>query len=102
MKNIKSKISIVIIVSTLFFTSCEKSDNYIAIGNDEIHLFIWRAMNNYYLWQPNVPDLSDTRFTNIGQLYSEYSNFSSPRNVFESLRYQPGVLLRQLLFRALV
>ena len=93
-KNIKSKISIVIIVSTLFFASCEKSDNYMATGNDEIHLFIWRAMNNYYLWQPNVPDLSDTRFTNIGQLYSEYSNFSSPRDVFESLRYQPGVVDR--------
>ncbi|MDA8731008.1 S41 family peptidase [Flavobacteriaceae bacterium] len=93
-KNIKSKISIVIIVSTLFFASCEKSDNYMATGNDEIHLFIWRAMNNYYLWQPNVPDLSDTRFTNIGQLYSEYSNFSSPRDVFESLLYQPGVVDR--------
>ena len=51
-------------------------------------------MNNYYLWQPSVPDLSDTRFTNIGQLYSEYSNFTSPRDVFESLRYQPGVVDR--------
>ena len=51
-------------------------------------------MNNYYLWQPNVPDLSDTRFTNIGQLYSEYSNFTSPRDVFESLRYQPGIVDR--------
>ena len=51
-------------------------------------------MNNYYLWQPNVSDLSDTRFTNIGQLYSEYSSFTSPRDVFESLRYQPGVVDR--------
>ena len=65
-----------------------------ASENDEIHLFIWRAMNNYYLWQQNVPDLSDTRFTNIGQLYAEYSNFSSPRDLFESLRYQPGVIDR--------
>ena len=63
-------------------------------GNDEINLFIWRAMNTYYLWQPDVPDLSDTRFTNIGQLYSAYSNFSSPRDVFESLRYQPSVIDR--------
>jgi C-terminal processing protease CtpA/Prc len=65
-----------------------------ASENDEIHLFIWRAMNNYYLWQQNVPDLSDTRFTNISQLYAEYSNFSSPRDLFESLRYQPGVIDR--------
>ena len=81
-------------MSFTFYTSCEKSDNYMASENDEIHLFIWRAMNNYYLWQQNVPDLSDTRFTNIGQLYAEYSNFSSPRDLFESLRYQPGVIDR--------
>ena len=94
MKNIKFTYIVLILVSLTFFTSCEKSDNYMASENDEIHLFIWRAMNNYYLWQQNVPDLSDTRFTNIGQLYAEYSNFSSPRDLFESLRYQPGVIDR--------
>ena len=88
MKNIK--FILLIIVCITLFTSCEKSDNFTASGNDEIHLFIWRAMNNYYLWQPNVPDLSDTRFTNIGQLYSEYSNFTSPRDVFESLLNKPA------------
>ena len=94
MKNIKFTYVVLLLVSLTFFTSCEKSDNYMASENDEIHLFIWRAMNNYYLWQQNVPDLSDTRFTNIGQLYAEYSNFSSPRDLFESLRYQPGVIDR--------
>ncbi len=94
MKNIKFTYVVLLLVSLIFFTSCEKSDNYMASENDEIHLFIWRAMNNYYLWQQNVPDLSDTRFTNISQLYAEYSNFSSPRDLFESLRYQPGVIDR--------
>ena len=94
MKNSKYTSIVLLLVTLTFFTSCEKSDNYMASENDDIHLFIWRAMNNYYLWQPNVPDLSDTRFTNIGQLYAEYSNFSSPRDLFESLRYQPGVVDR--------
>ncbi len=94
MKNSKYTFIVLLLVTLTFFTSCEKSDNYMASENDEIHLFIWRAMNNYYLWQPNVPDLSDTRFTNIGQLYAEYSNFSSPRDLFESLRYQPGIVDR--------
>ena len=94
MKNIKFTFILLFTTILIFFTSCEKSDNYMASENDEIHLFIWRAMNNYYLWQPNVPDLSDTRFTSIGQLYAEYSNFSSPRDLFESLRYQPGVIDR--------
>ena len=94
MKNIKYTFTLLFTTILLLFTSCEKSDNYMASENDEIHLFIWRAMNNYYLWQPNVPDLSDTRFSSIGQLYTEYSNFSSPRDLFESLRYQPGVIDR--------
>ena len=94
MKNIRFTYIVLVLMSFTFYTSCEKSDNYMASENDEIHLFIWRAMNNYYLWQQNVPDLSDTRFTNIGQLYAEYSNFSSPRDLFESLRYQPGVIDR--------
>ena len=68
MKNIKYTFTLLFTTILLFFTSCEKSDNYMASENDEIHLFIWRAMNNYYLWQPNVPDLSDTRFTSIGCL----------------------------------
>ncbi len=94
MKNRKFRNTLLTITCIVLFISCKKSDNYIASGNDEINLFIWRAMNTYYLWQPDVPDLSDTRFTNIGQLYSEYSNFSSPIDVFQSLLYQPGVVDR--------
>lgn len=94
MKNIKFKKILLIITCITLFSSCEKSNNYIAGENDEINLFIWRAMNTYYLWQPNVPDLADTRFANIGQLYSEYSGYSSPSDVFQSLRYQPGVVDR--------
>lgn len=94
MKHRMIKNILVSIICIVLFSSCEKSDNYRATENDEINLFIWRAMNTYYLWQPNVPDLSDTRFSNVGQLYSEYANFSSPREVFESLRYQPGVVDR--------
>lgn len=94
MKHKMIKNILVSLVCIVLFSACEKSDNYGATENDEINLFIWRAMNTYYLWQPNVPDLSDTRFSNVGQLYSEYSNFSSPSEVFESLRYQPGVVDR--------
>ena len=49
MKNIKYTFTLLFTTILLFFTSCEKSDNYMASENDEIHLFIWRAMNNYYL-----------------------------------------------------
>ena len=46
----KIKYIIIIVSAILFYTSCEKNDNFIASGNDEINLFIWRAMNTYYLF----------------------------------------------------
>ena len=94
MKKCTYKTILTTIIFLLLLSSCKKSDDFLSSENDKINLFIWRAMNTYYLWQPQVADLSDTRFTNVGQLYSEYSNFSSPTDVFQSLRYQPGVVDR--------
>tara|TARA_B110000003_G_scaffold53347_1_gene53119 strand:+ start:70421 stop:71875 length:1455 start_codon:yes stop_codon:yes gene_type:complete len=86
---------ILIILAVIFLhSSCEKNDNLITTENDVINLFVWRAMNTYYLWQENVPDLSDTRFTSLGQLYSTYSIFPSPTDVFQNLLHHPGVIDR--------
>ena len=77
------------------FISCQKNDNNFNPSiNDEIHDFIWRGMNTYYLWQEDVPDLADGRFATFGQLWEFYANFQSPTDVFNSLLYQPGVVDR--------
>ena len=34
----------------------------------EIKNFVWKGMNLYYLWQADVPDLADDRFSNQSQL----------------------------------
>ncbi|MEQ6124010.1 S41 family peptidase [Pseudotenacibaculum sp. MALMAid0570] len=94
MRRVNTTIKIAAILFIALISSCEKSERFTATGNDEIHLFIWRGMNNYYLWQQNVADLDDNRFDNVGQVYSHYSDFSSPADVFQSLRYQPGVIDR--------
>ena len=94
MKKLSIKIAIVTILSIMLFTSCKKNDNFNPTGNDEINLYIWRAMNGFYLWQENVPDLDDNRFSNVGQVYENYADFASPRDVFQSLLYQPGTVDR--------
>ena len=38
MKNSKYTFIVLLLVTFTFFTSCEKSDNYMASENDEIHL----------------------------------------------------------------
>lgn len=92
MKKLGIKLTLLFIAVTTVFTSCNKSDNFESTLNDEIHLYIWRAMNTYYLWQENAADLNDTRFTTVGQVYEYYRDFQSPADMFQSLLYQPGVV----------
>lgn len=74
--------------------SCKESNSSSGpMGNDEIHDFIWQGMNNYYLWQQEVPDLND-RFTTFQQIWDFYADFNSPSDVFNSLLYQPGTIDR--------
>jgi hypothetical protein len=37
-------------------------DDTAAPINLEVQDFIWKGLNQYYLWQPDVPNLSDDRF----------------------------------------
>lgn len=72
----------------LFFTAtllfnCAKSEE---LPEDiEVHDFVWRGLNAWYLWQDEVPDLQDDRFGNQSQLNSFLDNFNTPRELFESL-----------------
>lgn len=58
--------------------------------------FIWKGLNQYYLWQEEINDLSDTRFekslgyTNAtSKRYVSYlKSFSSPKELFDRLKFQ--------------
>ena len=79
-----------IALSTLI--SCSKNEN---IPSDvEIQSFVWKGLNAYYLWQGEVSDLSDRRFSADQELYSYLQGFSNPENLFESLLFQRGTIDR--------
>lgn len=86
----------------LFFGiwSCNDIDDELQFENFnrnqlEINDFIWRGMNHFYLWQEDVPDLSDTRFENslaktniLSENYRYFlSSFDSPRDLFNHLKF---------------
>lgn len=89
------RIKIVLIAFVLAFTACEK-DNVPtttgAEGNDLINEFVWSGLNLYYLWQEQVLELDDSRFTTKQQLWEFYDNDLSPADNFESLLYQYKVV----------
>jgi hypothetical protein len=82
---------IILLVSTTFFLSCERKDASLIdpTTDDDINYFIWKGLNLYYLWQKEVPDLADNRFTSFDDLYTHFRGFSEPQDVFESLLKRP-------------
>jgi carboxyl-terminal processing protease len=58
----------------------------------EINDFIWGGMNEVYLWQSQVPNLSDTKFTTLGQYYTFLNNYNTPEALFDALLYQKDVV----------
>lgn len=86
------KIVLFALVVFSFNTSCykDKDDDpvIVAVINNEINDFVWKAMNIFYLYKEQIPNLADNRFSS-DEAYIEYLNsFSEPEELFESLIYQ--------------
>ncbi len=82
----------------LVFTSCNKNDdnpiieeeteevtNAVQLEN-EINDFIWASMNSWYLWQDEVLELGNDRFTSTDDYYTYLNDFATPRGLFQTLR----------------
>tara|TARA_R110002073_G_C9403063_1_gene574743 strand:+ start:1 stop:1350 length:1350 start_codon:yes stop_codon:yes gene_type:complete len=51
-------------------------------------------MNLFYLYKDDVPDLANDRFSSDGEYASYLNRFTSPFDLFESLKYQPETVDR--------
>lgn len=86
------KLIIVILFSAYIFQSCQDEDDVAAPTNLEVNDFVWKGLNLYYLWQAEVPNLSDNKFANQTELNSFLKGYSKPESLFESLLYKPESL----------
>ena len=81
---------LLVLLPLLFLQSCQDQDDTLPEPTAlDVPKFIWRGMNSMYLWQAEVPDLADKRFTSNAEYETFLNNFSSPENVFENLLYRP-------------
>jgi hypothetical protein len=79
-----AKILLFLLISFTLY-NCNKEDE---IPVDvEINDFVWKAMNAYYLYQDQIPDLSDRRFNNQPQLNEYLRGFPLPNDLFTSLLF---------------
>lgn len=77
----------------LLLQNCQDQDDTLPEPTAlDVPKFIWRGMNSMYLWQAEVPDLADKRFTSNTEYESFLNTLSTPENVFENLLYRPPSL----------
>ncbi|MDO6744067.1 S41 family peptidase [Tenacibaculum soleae] len=85
MKLYKTLLIVFLAINTI---SCSDKED---IPTDvQIQNFVWKGLNAYYLWQKDVPDLSDRRFNNNQELFGYLDNYSDPENLFYNLLHIPN------------
>lgn len=72
----------------------QEEETFVATTDDEINTFIWRGLNTYYLWQEDVPNLADDRFTSIQELQTYFRRFDNPESTFDGLLFRKGTIDR--------
>src|SRR5690606_37059870 len=85
----KNKISKILFVCIVFFTlsGCfEDMDDTIRTASTlDIQDFIYKAMNIWYLYKPDVPDLANDRFASQGELNEFLSMYFTPEVLYSNL-----------------
>jgi len=71
--------------------SCEDQDDVEAPASLQVNDFVWKGLNQYYLWQADVPNLSDDRFNNNQEALNSFlRGYSKPEDLFEDLLNKPS------------
>lgn len=79
------------LASLFVLQACDDSDDLSVPSNLEIQDFVWKGMNLFYLWQPDVPDLDDNRFSSQDQLNDFLRDYPNPVALFQHLRVDPSI-----------
>ncbi|GAA4291422.1 S41 family peptidase [Aestuariibaculum suncheonense] len=62
--------------------------------NNEVNEFVWAGLNEIYLWQQDVPDLADDKFTTYDEYYTFLNGYNTPESLFDAMLYQIDVVDR--------
>lgn len=85
------KFTLLLFLAIFSFQGCQDMDDNAAPLNLEVHDFIWKGLNQYYLWQADVPNLSDDRFASQNELNIFLSAYPTPEELFDALRVDQSI-----------
>jgi len=85
-------LAILLFFGAFTFFSCQDDYDDIEVpDNLKVNDFVWKGLNLYYYWQADVPNLSDNKFNNQGELNGFLSNYSTPESLFSDLLHQYSI-----------
>jgi hypothetical protein len=76
--------------SSFSFQSCQDNDDTAAPINQSTGFYL-EGLNQYYLWQPDVPNLSDDRFASQDILNVFLKGYPVPEELFDALRVDKSI-----------
>ncbi|WP_369753328.1 S41 family peptidase [Flavobacterium sp. WC2409] len=85
------KFTLLLFLAALTFQSCQDQDDTAVPINLEVQDFIWKGLNQYYLWQADVPNLADDRFASQDQLNVFLRGYPVPEELFDALRVDKSI-----------
>jgi C-terminal processing protease CtpA/Prc len=91
------QLSTLVLTCIFFLQGCQKDNDDAVINpinptvNLDVQNFIWKGLNQYYLWQTDVPNLADNRFANQAALDAFLTNYKVPEDLFDALRVSPNI-----------
>jgi len=96
MKTLSNK-NIIGLVSMLFilFSGCKKDEVIVPEvipQASEVNSFIWTGLHDYYLWNSQIANLTDTKYSNKDSLNRFLNKYSDPQELFKSMLYQYEVV----------
>lgn len=83
-----------ILITGMLFSGCKKEEATVVPKvipqASEVNNFVWSNLHDYYLWEKQVPALSDTKYLKTDSLNAFLNTYTDPQVLFKSLLYQPG------------
>jgi carboxyl-terminal processing protease len=80
----------IILIAGILFSGCRKEEDIPEVipQANEVNLFVWNGLHDYYLWNGIVAGLSDTKYENKDSLNFFLNKYTDPQALFTSLLYK--------------
>ena len=82
------KYLLMFLATGLLLTACKKDDDNIPSGpNADVTVqdFMWRAMNLWYFWQADVPNLADSKISNTTEYEEFLASETEPGEFYDNM-----------------